>query len=143
MITPLRADGSLHELESADLDARLDAGTLELTYIGDENTYAVDAAGIEYYAKDSRRIKERNAARIAEYNEPPDTPTLKGETRPCPECSSPMFYHAPNADEYGGYLCGACDCFVRTGTDDYDPGFSDNGPTGHGDICHSDADPGL
>ena len=59
----------------------------------------------------------------------------------CPECGERMQYCAPNAEEFAGYEC-ECGHFVRDpAPTEYDE--HDNGPTGHGDTCHSDADPGL
>ena len=66
-------------------------------------------------------------------------------TKKCPECAGTMHYCAPNAYEYGGYECGDCEHFERDARPDpeYDREEHDNGPTGHGEICYSDADPGL
>lgn len=134
-------DAPLTHLEGPDMDALLDAGTLEITYVGNENVYAVDKNGREYFAKDSRRIAERQREILAEYQEPPDSPLVSDETRPCPHCSGPMFYNAPTAELLGGYYCEECDHLEQAGPDEYD--LADNGPTGHGELCYSDADPGL
>lgn len=52
----------------------------------------------------------------------------KKKTHPCPNGFTEYEFCT------GKYACSWC----------LDKVFSDNnGPTGHGDICHSDADPGL
>lgn len=57
----------------------------------------------------------------------------------CPECGGALHHLPGNAFEYAGRGCLDCDYFEKA---DMQPEY-DNGPTGHGDLCLSDADPGL
>jgi len=54
----------------------------------------------------------------------------------------PVAVTRKHTDRFGTFVIGIePDLDSQDEQDDTD--YDDNGPTGHGDICHSDADPGL
>ena len=57
----------------------------------------------------------------------------------CPECGGALHTLEGNYWEKAGRGCLDCDYFEEA---EHQPEY-DNGPTGHGDLCLSDADPGL
>lgn len=58
----------------------------------------------------------------------------------CINCGGALLPWQPgNVDEYAGHECPTCGEFYKWGEQ---PEY-DTGPTGHGELCFSDADPGL
>ena len=61
----------------------------------------------------------------------------------CPHCRKHIAYVIGTTWTYAGYYCADCNYFERDESVDNCDFIADNGPTGHGEICYSDADPGL